>query len=149
MKWTLKLAALLGVLLLPMLVLAQVATTSTSTVPPDLKTADDVLSLFKLMTGAFQGGAYAVGASSALTLLVAGARYFKALDLIKIPDTWDKWVALGLAMATSVAAGLWAGHDWWAIVSTGVQVGVYSIGGWEMVLKPLRNKLLKKKKVGE
>ena len=148
MKWTLKIAALLGVLLLPVLVLAQAAT-STTGAPPDITTVEDALSLFKVMTGAFKGGTYAIGASALLTLLVAAARYFKALDLIKIPDSWDKWVAMALAMGGSVAMGLWAGHDWMTIVSTGVQVGVYSIGGWEMLLKPLRNKLLKKKKVGE
>jgi len=136
-----------GLLLLPAVALA-VDTSSTSTTSLAIGSAGDAISLFRVMAAAFSGGAYAAGAGAAVALLVAVLRYVKALDIVKLPDAWDKWVALGLAMASSIAGGLWAGHGWWDILSTGVQAGVYAIGGWELLLKPLRNKLVGKSKIG-
>ena len=134
-----------------LLLFAQTASTATTTATSTVVGAagGDVFGTLSLLSGAFSSGWDAATAGLLLSLVVAGARFFKGLDLIKVPDSWDKWIAVALSMLTSVSVGLVAGKDALEILSTGLQIGVYAIGGWEVLLKPLRNKLLKKSKVGD
>jgi hypothetical protein len=134
---------LMGLLLLfmPALVLAQ---TTTSTVAPPIDPSD-TLGLVQALTAAFAGGDWMLGAGLLVTLLVG---LFKLFGLNKlIPKKHTKWVAGVVAMLLSVAGGLMAHATWWAIITTGVGVGVIAVGGWETILEPIRNWL--KKKLGE
>lgn len=45
------------------------------------------------------------------------------------------WVAMGLAVAGTVGAGLIAGLGWADAIIQGVLAGVVAIGGWELLLK--------------
>lgn len=110
--------------LTPELVFAQ---TSSSTVAA--LGGGDPVALIGLMAKAYREGAYALGSGLLLTLVVWIARAIKLLEWL--PQKATRWVATGLAMATSIGVGLTAGQDWLSIVSTGLSVGLTSIGGWE------------------
>lgn len=104
--------------------------------------------MLEMMMQAFQGGQWTLFAGLLLSGLVAAARYLKALDLIKIPDAADGWIAMGLAMVASIGLGLQNGQDWLSIVTTALTVGAAAVGGWELLLKRLRDRFLGKSRVG-
>lgn len=58
----------------------------------------------------------------------------------KIPPDYDKWVAMTIAMTTSIIGGLTTGQDVISILLTAAEVGMASIGGWELILKPFLGK---------
>jgi uncharacterized membrane protein YjjP (DUF1212 family) len=84
-------------------------------------------------------------AGGVLALLVALARFVKILDFI--PDQYDKWVVMLLAMMGSTAVGLVGAWDWLTIVITALTAGAAAIGGWELVLKDLRDKIFGRNRV--
>lgn len=128
-----KILFVLLLLLVPALVLAQTATSTT--VDPDTLKPEELTGVLALMAKAFSDGNWRLASGLLLTVAVAG---FKFLGINKlIPKKHNKWVAGALALATSVAVGLMSGMGWFAIVSTGVTVGVVAVGGWEAILEPL------------
>lgn len=140
-----------SVLLFPFLLLAQ-STSTTSSVgaaivdPFTIDTPGEAFWLIEMMFNAFKSGEWALGAAFVLTLLIAAFRF---LDLgKKVPKAWVPWVTGAVAMATSSALGLYAGLGWWAILTTGLTVGLVAVGGWETIGKLLK-KLTSKKKAEE
>lgn len=124
----------------PAAALAQVATTSTSTVPSIDMT--DTVGLVRAISEAFVTGDRMLAAGLGITLLVG---LFKMLGLNKlIPKQHTKWVAGAIAMALSIAGGLMTHASVWEIVTTGVGVGVIAVGGWEAFLQPVRDWLKSK-----
>ena len=99
--------------------------------------SQDIPAVIETMAQAFQGGAYGLGAGLLLSLLVAAA---DMLNLLKrVPKSAKKWVAMGVAMVTSIAVGLVSGLAWLDIVITAVSTGLTAIGGWEAILEPTRD----------
>ena len=134
-----KVIFILGLLLIPTIAFAQLAKTSTAVAA---LTPEDLPGLISLMANAFSSGNAMIGSGLLLTLAVAA---FKMFGLNKLfHKKYNKWVAGGLAMVTSIAVGLMAQASLWVILSTGVGIGVTAIGGWELLLEPAI-KLLKRK----
>ncbi len=128
-------------LLMPALLWAQTSTTST-VVDPSLVGPSEVSGVIALMAKAFSDGNWRTAFGLLLTVAVAG---FKSLGINKIfAKKHNKWVAGGLALATSVAVGLMSSMGWLAIVTTGATVAVTSVGGWELILEPLMKGLKEK-----
>lgn len=138
MRWLLAII----IVFLPLVAMATSTTTSTVVVTPE--SVDSVGGLFdvlKLSIKAFQGGAWAVGAGLVLTMVVAALRMFNVIK--RIPKEYVPWGVAGMAMLTSVGLGLQAGIAWDAILTTGLTVGLVSMGGWSTFGK-LAKGLLKK-----
>jgi len=130
------------VLVLPAIVLAQTSTTSTAAIDPNTLTPESLPGVFEWMARAFKSGDWMTGSGLLLTLAIGA---FRALGLNKlIPKKYNKWVAGGIAMLTSVAVGLVAHASWWTIVSTGIGTGLAAVGGWEVIVEPVV-KWIKKK----
>jgi phosphoglycerol transferase MdoB-like AlkP superfamily enzyme len=119
---------------------AQVVTSTSG--PAD---AGEALTLIGQIATAAKGGAWNIVAGGVLALLVALARFVKILDFI--PDQYDKWVVMLLAMMGSTAVGLVGAWDWLTIVITALTAGAAAIGGWELVLKDLRDKIFGRNRV--
>lgn len=131
-------------LIAPATALAQTSTVSVP-IDPNLITVGELPALIQLMVKTFQGGGYAIASGLLLALLVACARFFKLLDWI--PDAYDKWVAMTIAVLTSVAVGLMSGQDLLTMILAAVNVGAIAIGGWEVILKQLRDRILQRSRV--
>lgn len=119
-------------------VTATIASTITST-----KAAASDLDALRLMALAFKQGDWALGSGLLLTFVVASLRVVGLLHLI--PKKYDKYVAAGIAVLTSIALGLQTGEDWWKIVTTGATIGLIAIGGWETVGNWIRAAIAKAK----
>ena len=146
MKRSLTLPIVVLVMLAAATALAQTLTATTATVAPgDIRTPEDALNVGWLIIQVFKGGGWTVGAGLCLSFGIAAARFFKLFD--KIPDKYDGWVAVIVAVLGSVAGGLQLKQDWVTIVFTAVSVGVTAIGSWELVLKKVRDVLLKRNRV--
>lgn len=115
--------------------LAGTSSTSTAAAAPAL--SDNLFELIPLMAQAFKSHAYTLGAAIALAVLVAVLRFVNLLNWL--PDKYDRWVAMAIAMLTSVSLGLQTEQDWITIVVTAISVGAAAVGGWEMALKPVRD----------
>lgn len=118
--------------MVPAIVLAQ--TVTSTVVDPNALKPEELTGVLALMAQAFSDGNWRLAFGLLLTVAVAG---FKFLGINKlISKKHNKWVAGGLALATSIAVGLMSGIGWFPIVSTGVTVGVVAVGGWEIILEP-------------
>lgn len=133
MKTFAPLFAVIAAMLIPLVVLAQAAS-SPATVPDDLA---GIIAFFKA-THASKAHALMIG--GALTVLVRLLTLAKPLA-DKLPPSATKWVAMSLAMLGSISTGLLAGVPWYTVIIDGAQVGVAAMGGWEFILKPLLSKL--------
>jgi hypothetical protein len=141
-----RLLAALAVLALIMMSLAALAGTATvtTTVSPDgIKSVDDALGVVKLITAAFERKDYANGAGLVLAFVIGASRYLGLFDKIKIPDAYDKWVAMGISMLVSVSIGLQRHKSALDILHAALNVGGMAIASWELVLQPARDKFLK------
>lgn len=128
--------------LVPGVVLAQVVALNPASVPTDLT---GILGFFKLTHDSKEWGLLIGGV---LTLVVRLLTLLKPLA-DKLPPEQTKWLAMGLAMVTSVSTGLLAGIPWFKVLVDGATVGAAALGGWEFLLKPLLGKLgLSKNPVG-
>jgi hypothetical protein len=125
-----KMMILVALLLLPAVALAQVAT---STAGAGL--TEDPGELLSLLSRAFADKDWMMVAGGLLMLVIAVGNLLGLRKLV--PKKYTHWLAGGIAMASSVAVGLMAHASWWAIVSTGVGVGITAIGGWQLVLEPI------------
>ena len=136
-----KLLAILAILMVPAIALAQTATSSVVGVGSILS-ADDGLRVLEMLANAFRSGDWALGSGLLLTLVVAVARM---LGLSKrLNKAWVPWATAGMAIAASVGVGLQTDQDWWKIVSTGLLVGLTAIGGWETGGKLVKKVMPKK-----
>jgi hypothetical protein len=91
--------------------------------------------LLDTMAQAYSNQAWAVLAGVVLMFVVMAARKFV---LPALEPTHTRWVALGLAMATSVGVGLQSSQDWFTIAVTAISTGLVAIGSWETLGKALR-----------
>jgi hypothetical protein len=89
---------------------------------------------------AFESHSWALIAAAILMVLVIIGRLVLKAEVNK---KYVPWIALFIAAASSVAAGIQAGKAWMSIVVTGVLVGVAAVGGWETFGKLLRGILRK------
>jgi hypothetical protein len=126
----------LAVLLVPVVVLAQTAT-STTAAPGDL---------INTTLEAFKSGSWGVGVGGILMLLMAIGR---GIGILKwIPAKAVPWVTLGLASLGAIGTGLIAGSDWLTILQAAFTSGLTAIGGWETFGKLVRDQVRKKKDEG-
>ncbi len=123
-----KLLALVAVLLLPLTALAQ------ASLPSD---PSGILAFFKQTHDSKEWGLLIGGG---ITLLVRLLTLLKPLA-DKLPPEQTKWLAMGLAMSSSIATGLMSGIPWFKVLVDGATVGAAALGGWEFILKPLLGKL--------
>jgi hypothetical protein len=130
MRHIARLIAVLALLALPLIAFAQEA----ASLPSDLP---GVIGWFAQTHAA---GEWSLLIGGALTLLVRLLTLLRPLA-DKLPPEATKWLAMGLAMLGSAATGLLSHVPWYKVVADGVLVGVAAIGGWELVLKPVLDKL--------
>lgn len=139
MKFVKHLGAL-PLVLLPTLVWANDASTSTGAAAPAVVHpdggADVILPALKLLASAYREHQWALLAGLLLTFVVIGLRMFSVVQ--KLPDALVPWATIGMGLLGAAAVGLQTGESWDAIVMTGLAVGVAAIGGWETVGKLLR-----------
>lgn len=94
------------------------------------------------MVNAFKSGDWMTFSGVLLAVVVSG---FKLVGLNKlIPKTANKWVAGGIATATSLSVGLVVHASWWVIISTAVGTFFTAVGGYQVVIEPV-SKWIKKK----
>lgn len=117
--------------------------TSTVAAIYDPNTTQDIGGLLALAERAFQSGNWGLVFGLALTILVVAIRLTGLTKMI--PKEYDKYVATGLAVLTSVAIGLQAGVVWWKIITSGVAIGFIAIGGWETIGVWIRDHITKPK----
>jgi hypothetical protein len=89
---------------------------------------------------AFESHNWALIAAAILSALVIIGRLVLKAEINK---KYIPWIAMFIAVASSVAAGLKTGKAWMSIAVTGVLVGVAAVGGWETFGKLLRGILRK------
>ena len=133
----------LSLLIVPMVVLAQSMTSSTSTVvDPNLLDLTGVGALVGLMIKAFHSKAWEGLAGLILTAVVFVLRYTKLLDKIKLGGKWGTRVTtVGLSLLATLALGLQTWQSWENMLSTWLSVTAFALLGWELPGKAVRDGL--------
>lgn len=129
MKTILAIIALLGI---PLIAFAQA-----SSIPVFPSDATGVIAWFQATHAA---GNWSLLIGGVITLFVRMLTLLKPLA-DKLPAESAKYIAMALAVLGSVATGLLAGTAWYKVLLDGIEVGMTAIGGWELVLKPVLDKL--------
>lgn len=126
---------------------SSVRTTSTSTHvifdPNKLEDPTQANALLTLLVAAFKKRSWMLVFGLLLTLFVAAIKMFKP----SINPDFVPWLTLAIATLGSVAVGLQAGKDAFAIVVTALGVGWAAIGGYETFGKMIQKVIAKKKEV--
>ena len=94
----------------------------------------DISNIVELAGGGAWGGAIGVG----IMLIVTLASKFKLLSWV--PNEGKRWVAMGMAIAVAVGAGLMGDSSWQNIMGAALTAGLSAVGGWEFFGKALGGK---------
>lgn len=118
--------------------------TTTATVAVTITSPSDLDTVVALLSRAFADKNWALFAGLSLALVVAALRFFHVSDFLKLPDKADKWLAVGLSVATALSVGLQTGQSWPTMAATAVGIAVTAIGSWEAAVKPTRDAVFKR-----